>query len=491
MTDLDQIVDTVLAEQPLAGLSIGLVSRDGLEATVFRGVAGKGRPVDIETVFRIGSVTKTMTALAVLKLHEEGRLELEDPINNHIKGVSLDGKPGWRPATIRHLLTHTAGIGEFAAWRDVLTPMAGLGLRPGQDVPGVDRYHGHLHLDVEPGTKWSYANHGFNILGLMVEQMTGEPLADHLRGLIFERLGMEHTDVVRSPRVAGDLATGYALKRKGLTEPKDMDIAVPAAGSVFSTLPDMASYVAALLSGGRGVVSPSTLIDAFAAQYRPCSTHPGIGWSFFRDEIDGHAVVGHGGGLPGFITAMSLAPDDGVGVVAFTNGGSQAVSLVAHRALCMLLGVDPEPKPRPMRPERWADMIGWYKPDPGLLTNLRTLAFGGGFEIAQTRKQLVVRATLPVKSVWNGIPMQPMDDAGNVYAIELAELGTPPLVIHVEHDQEGRAVALHMGGPVLGAFPALRRSSPWSNPRRILGGAAVAAGLANEVMKRRRRASTG
>ena len=487
MTDLDQIVDAVLARHPLAGLSIGVVSRDGLGATAMRGVAGAGRPVDIDTVFRIGSVTKTMTALAVVRLYEIGRVGLDDPVNDHLNGLSLVGRPRWRPATIRHLLTHTAGIGELAAWRDVLTRMGGLAVRPGQAVPGVERYHGQLRLDVEPGTKWAYANHGFNVLGLMVEQMTGEPLADHLRSLIFDRLGMQHTDLLRSPRVAGDLATGYTLKRKGLAEPKDMDIGVPAAGSVFSTLPDMATYVAALLSGGRDVVASSTLADAFAPHYRPCPTHPGIGLSFFRDEIEGHALVGHGGGLPGFITAMSLAPDDGIGVVAFTNGGSQAVALVAHNALCSLLGIDPAPGPRPPRPERWADLIGWYRPDPGLLTNVRTLAVGGGVEIVQRRRQLLLRATVPVPSLWRGIPMQPMDDAGDVYAIEFSELGTPPLRIHVEHDAQGRAVALHLGGSVLGAFPALRRSSPWSNPRRLLGGAAFAAGLGRGIMRRRRR----
>ena len=220
MTDLDQIVDAVLARHPLAGLSIGVVSRDGLGATAMRGVAGAGRPVDIDTVFRIGSVTKTMTALAVVRLYETGRVGLDDPVNDHLNGLSLVGRPRWRPATIRHLLTHTAGIGELAAWRDVLTRMGGLAVRPGQAVPGVERYHGQLRLDVEPGTKWAYANHGFNVLGLMVEQMTGEPLADHLRSLIFDRLGMQHTDLLRSPRVAGDLATGYTLKRKGLAEPK-------------------------------------------------------------------------------------------------------------------------------------------------------------------------------------------------------------------------------------------------------------------------------
>src|SRR5204863_1075256 len=141
---------------------------------------------------------------------------------------------------------------------------------------------------------------------------------------------------------------------------------------------------------GRDVVSSSTLADAFAAQYRPCASHPGMGLSFFRDEIEGHTVVGHGGGWPGFITAMSLAPDEGVGVVAFTNGGSQAVALVAHRALCSVLGVDPDPTPRRLQPERWADMIGWYRPDRGLLTNLRTLAFGGGVELVQQRRQLLL-----------------------------------------------------------------------------------------------------
>ena len=286
---------------------------------------------------------------------------------------------------------------------------------------------------------------------------------------------MDHSDLVRSDRV-DRLATAYVNRRRGLHTPKDVDIETQAAGAVFSTLPDMATYAAALLDGSRGIVKPETLASAFEPHYRPCSTHPGIGLSFFRDDLGGRITVGHGGGVPGFVTAFALAPQDGVGVVAFTNGGGQAVSLAAHRVLCSLLGVDTAPVRRPLQPDLWADLIGYYRPDPGPLTNARVLVLGGGAEIAVRRHRLVLRAPSPVAALRRGLPLMPADDEGRVYTVDLDSIGMPPIAIHVERER-GAPVALHAGGVVSGAFPALRKTSDWKNPRRALGLVGVGAAL--------------
>ena len=302
--------------------------------------------------------------------------------------------------------------------------MVGLAIPVGREAPNAAaRYGGRLRLDAEPGTKWAYANHGFNVLGYLVETLSGEPYAAHMRSVLFEPLGMDDTDVTRTrPR--------RRSARDGVRQPPERSRVAqghghrdPAGRVVFSTLPDMARYAAALLDGGHGVVKPDTLTTAFEPHYRPCPSHPGIGLSFFRADVGGHVTVGHGGGVPGFVTAFALAPDDGVGVVAFTNGGGQSVALAAHRVLCALLGVEARPPRRRLQPEHWNDLIGYYRPDPGPLTNARVLVLGGGVEIAVRGRRLVVRTATPLPGLGKGVPMRPVDDDGSVYAVDLARDG--------------------------------------------------------------------
>jgi CubicO group peptidase (beta-lactamase class C family) len=470
MAGVELLVDEIVSSYPVAGLALGVVTPAGLGETVLRGIAGADRAVERETVFRIGSVTKTMAALALLREWEAGRVDLDAPVNDGLPDLELVGRPGWRAASIRHLLTHTAGIGELAGYRDLFRPMIGLAVPPGTEpLRAPQRYGGRIRLEVEPGTKWAYANHGFNVLGYLLETLTGEPFAEHVRRVIFEPLGMHDTDARRTDAVRAALASGYVVGRRGLRAPRDIDVGTVAAGAVFSTLPDLAAFAAALLDHGRGIVEPATLAMAFDPQYRPTTTHPGIGLSFFRDDLHGHRVVGHSGGIPGFVTAMSIAPDDGVGVVAFSNGNAQALALAAHRSLCQLLGVPPVlSKGRRLQPEFWGDLIGWYRPDRGRLTNARVLAFGGGVEIRRRGNDLVMRALSPFPGLRRGTRFVPLDDTGQKYGVDLTEAGIPPLVVHVDRAGDGGPTALNFGGMALGAMPTLRRTSQWTNPRRRL-----------------------
>ena len=154
-----------------------------------------------------------------------------------------------RPATVRHLLTHTAGIGYWRRLSDLLQPGVGSGDRAARSgaQPLADYYRRGLPVEVEPGTKWAYSNHGFAALGQIVEDVSGQPLDRYLRERIFDPLGMEHTDLIRSERVKPYLATGYVLRSHGLEPVADREVPTPGGGGMYSTTADMARYVAALL----------------------------------------------------------------------------------------------------------------------------------------------------------------------------------------------------------------------------------------------------
>jgi CubicO group peptidase (beta-lactamase class C family) len=195
----------------------------------------------------------------------------------------------------------------------------------GRPPPLAEYYRGGLHVDVEPGTKWAYSNHGFATAGQIVEDVSGIPLGHYLRERVFGPLGMEHSDLLRSGRVRPRLATGYALRSRGLKAVTDREIVPAGGGSVYSTTSDMARYAAALLGGGTNshgsVLRPETLARMFEPHYQPDPRIPGIGLGFFRGEAGGHPTVSHDGIWNGFHSDIVLAPDQGVGVVAFTNTG--------------------------------------------------------------------------------------------------------------------------------------------------------------------------
>lgn len=175
----------------------------------------------------------------------------------------------------------------------------------------------------EPGTGHTYSSHGFATLGQIVVDVTGEPLGRYFREHIFELLGMEETDLVRSDRVKQRLATGYALRSPGARPVGDCDLMTVGAGGVYSTTRDIARYVATLLGGGTNengtVLKPETLASMFAPQYQPDPRLPGIGLAFFRHDAGGLLLVQHEGLMPGFSSEMLVASDDGVGVARATR----------------------------------------------------------------------------------------------------------------------------------------------------------------------------
>ena len=359
---------------PAVGLAVGVVRDGSLESIAAHGLAdiASQTPVTADTVFRIGSVTKTFTAVAVMQLWEQGLVDLDAPANQYLRAYRLiPAKAGLRPATVRHLLTHTAGI------REVLHPSGLLRLRDlgetvplGRAVPPLAEYYRGGLRHTAPGVQFTYTNHGFATLGQLVADVTGQPLPGYLREHILDPLGMDHTDLVRSDRVRPHLAIGYELRSRGATPVADYELVPAGAGALYSSPRDMASYLTALLGGGANqhgrVLKPETVARMFQPQYQPDPRIPGIGLAFFRTDLGGHLGVEHDGILPGFDAQIFLAPDDGVAVMAFANGAKRGMHWLTPEVAELvrrLIGV-PASGIRtdvPHHPEVWADLVGRYR----------------------------------------------------------------------------------------------------------------------------------
>ena len=489
--DLKLKVVEVLDRWPSAGLAVVLVRDGSLEGFLGHGVADveSKEPITEDTVFRIGSITKTFTAIAVMQLCERGLVDLDAPANDYLRTFRLvPAKPSFRP-TVRHLLTHTAGIGYWRRLSDLLQPGVGSGDRAGRSgAPPLSEYYRRgLPVEVEPGTKWAYSNHGFAALGQIVEDVSGQPFEDYLRERIFEPLGMDHTDLVRSERVRSRLATGYVLRSRGLNAVADREVPTPGGGGIYSAAADVVRYIASLqrmYAGERDLVlKPETLASMFHPHFQLDPRLPGMGLAFELGEESAHKTIGKTGIVSGFHSAIVLAPEDRIGVVVLSNTGGldgrNATALLAGALLRRRLGL-PDHSIRtdiPARPEAWSEICGWYSPDPGPVTNLFTRALmGAGAEVTVHHGQLMLKPLHPVPAIRRGMRLHP-DDPNDPWAfrVEMPEYGINLRVVFSHSAEKGRTITRLLTDTFsLQKRPDARNPRPWVQGGLLAGGTAIA-----------------
>jgi CubicO group peptidase (beta-lactamase class C family) len=485
-------VNTLLNRRPAVGLAVGVVRRGGLASFEARGLAdvGSRTPVNEDTVFRIASITKTFTAIAVMQLQERGLVDLDAPANEYLRAYRLvPAKPWFRPATVRHLMTHTAGLAEVVPPWGVVLPDWGESVKVGRPLPSLAEYYrGRLRIAADPGTRFVYGNHSPATLGQLVEDVSGQSLAGYFREHIFEPLGMADSDLGRSDRVRSRLATGYDLGANGPKAVPDREFVTAGAASVYSTPRDMARYLAALLGGGTNehgsVLERATLATMFAPQFQPDPRLPGMGLGFFRADLGGRPVVEHRGVMPGFNSQIVVAPDEGVGVMAFTNGAKDAALWLMTESSALLrrlIGI-PDDAIRtdvPQHPELWPDICGWYQLDAGLGDiRLRGMT-GAGAEVFVRGGQLTLRYLTPIPVMYRGFPLHP-DDEDDPYAFRLDfsgfGIGTTRAVFSRDPGGGTMCLALEM-------MPlSLRRQPAMTNPRLWATGALGALGASTAAI---------
>jgi CubicO group peptidase (beta-lactamase class C family) len=456
LKQIDEILVPYFNEAALPGLAVGVVHEGSLVCTRNYGFSNieQRKPVTPDTVFRIGSISKTFTAMAVMQLFAQGKFELDDPVNDHLKCFKvLHRDPNAPPVTIRHLLTHTSGIGELRKLSDIFLPQGGLGANP--DMPSLplgDYYQGVLRSEVYPGEKWAYANHAFNTLGQLVEDVSGQPFAGYMLQHVFEPLGMNKTDYLLSERVRAELAQGYNIKKGRHVPVPYMRIEVPGAGSIFSSVNEMAKYVAALMNGGKNehgsVLAPELLEMMMTSQYENDARVFNMGLAFILMKFANHRIAWHNGGWPGFISAMYTAPDDGLGVLVFTNSSSPLPDRIAIDLLHRLLGLPDPVSQVPAKnileaPHLWPELCGFYAPKKGFLTNLRLwVGFGGEVQVIVKENHLALRGLVGVSH--KGIPLY-RADAGDDLIYKTVLEGNVITVAFQRSNKGGKILRLLVG----------------------------------------------
>lgn len=293
------------------------------------------RPVTADSVFRIASMSKSFTAMAILRLRDEGKLSLDDPAERYLPELrALAPATADAPAiTIRHLLTHSAGFPEDNPWGDRQLAQSdawmGEALRAG------------LPFSTTPGTAFEYSNYGFAMLGRIVQQVAGKPYAQYMREAIFAPLGMAATTFEAGDVPEDRLVQGYRIV-DGEHQAEDLlpHGAFGAMGGLWTSANDLARYVAFLMSAfppsDRAEAGPIRRASAREMQqvwrFTPASARRssmdadlalnaggyGYGLRISQDCRYDH-IVGHGGGLPGYGSLMQWLPEYGVGLIAMAN----------------------------------------------------------------------------------------------------------------------------------------------------------------------------
>lgn len=416
---VDKQIRSAFTSANLAGLVVGVVQGNELVFAQGYGTADitTQSPVTPQTVFRIASISKIFTAVALMRHWEAGRFDLDDPVNAHLQAFQIQPYSATAPPiTIRHLLTHTSGLGEAAPLLSYLHPRAlgGVG-RPQQPLLPLGRFYGRwLRPSAVPGSKWSYANHGFATLGQLTADLSGRPpaydtFATHMRESLFQPLGMGMTDFLRQPRHLPQLAVGHRLKKgqHSVAWP-DVEIITQADGSLYTTAEDFGRWTAALLQ--RTALKPATLELMWQPHFQLDPRLPAMGLGFFVDDWGGQRIVSHDGAWLGFNSSLWLAPDAGWGVFAFTNTGSTAVISLARELLRSIVHAPyPTAPDRPDQPAAWPALLGDYYPAPGVNSNARIwLSHGGRLQIRTQNDQLHLASRWGVLK--DGLRLRPLDD---------------------------------------------------------------------------------
>lgn len=478
--DFGTDVAGVRARHPTVGFAAGVVRGGGLAEFQAHGLADIARGVRMrdDTVLRVASISKTFITIAVLQLVEDGAFDLDTPADDLLRSYRLvPRRPGLGRPTVRHLLTHTAGLPETIRALGALRPEFGEAVAEGAPLPDLaEFYRGRLAYGAEPGSRFVYGNHGFATLGQIIEDQTGTTLAERLRERIFEPLAMDDSSLGPSARTIDRRARSYTIGRRGAVEVPEREMVTAGAAAVLSTPADMARYLAALLAGGVGergrVLESTTVATMFDAHYRPHPSLEGIGLGFFRTALAGHRLVEHSGVMSGFVSQLFLAPDDGVAVMAFTNGASGAMFWLPGETLGLLKGELPgasAPEPaRAHRPEQWNGLIGWYALSARMADVRMRMMMGAGLEVTVREGRLWLRFLTVIPQLMRGFPLLPAGKP-DLYRLTMDE-GATPLHVAFTRDESGRGTAAYID-----IMPATATRRPdMADPRRALSAAATA-----------------
>ncbi len=396
---LRQFIEHEMADKGLPAVSIALVDDQRIvwaDGFGFAEPDGK-TPATADTVYRVGSVSKLFTDIAVMRLVEEGKVDLDGPVSRYIPDFH-PRNPFDKPITVRELMCHRSGL--------VREPPVGNYFDPTEPTLAatVRSLNGHP-LIYEPETRVKYSNAGIATVGYTLETLGKKPFPQYLKEAVLKPLGLQSSAFELEPELKKNLARAYMWTYDGrVFEAPTFQLGMAPAGSMYSTVTDLGRFLKVLFNDGRGpngsVLKPETIHQMWEPQFKTGQGPRNFGIGFVLNTYQGHRIVGHAGAIYGFATELDALPDDKLGAVAITTmDSSNAVTAhIVREAIKLMLALK-EGKPlkdidvsEPISPDLMDKLAGHYGDGDTAVDliersgDLCLLPSNGGYEV-RLRKQ--------------------------------------------------------------------------------------------------------
>ena len=335
-----------VAADSIGGITAAIVVGDRMVWAEGFGWADRDRriPAGVETIYRIGSISKSFTAVAMMRLVDAGVLALDAPVARVLPqaGQFSQARSGARAVTFRHLASHTAGIVREPALDSAAAgPIEGWEQKVLASIPAT-------RFDTVPGARYAYSNIGFGVLGLAVSRAANTEFRTLVTREIFGPLGMTHSSFVVPHDDLRHLAVGYANRRDGTIdadgparEHVGRGYKVPN-GGIYSTVGDLARFIAGMTGAAGDALLPLEHRLEMMRVQAPGSDSSGYGLGFQITAEGGRRFVGHGGSVAGYTAHLVFEPQSGVGVIILRNYNSGRTNLAraSSELLASLTGND-------------------------------------------------------------------------------------------------------------------------------------------------------
>lgn len=337
---LTALIEHEMRDKRIPAVSIALV--DGDRTVWARGFGAADAPAataaTANTVYRIGSVSKLFTDIGIMQLVERGTLDLDAPVRTYL--------PEFRPAnpfggeiTLRHLMSHRSGLTREPPAGNYFDPADSSLARMVESLNATTLFY-------PPGERTKYSNAGIGVAGYVLERVTGRPFATHLASAVLEPMGLRSSAFAPEPRLLPRLARAvmWTYDEREFPAPT-FGLGMAPAGSMYSTVHDLARFARVLFDRGRGpggpVLRPETLAAMWEPQFAPPGARSGFGLGFLVHRDDSTFAVAHNGAIYGFATEFLALPDDrlAVAVVGTRDVTNAVMSRIAQTALRLLRDV--------------------------------------------------------------------------------------------------------------------------------------------------------
>ncbi|MEO5511414.1 MAG: serine hydrolase domain-containing protein [Longimicrobiales bacterium] len=342
-TYADSVVKASMAKSGTPGISVAVVR--GSDTLLLKGYGQadvENRvPVTTESVFLIGSLTKQFTSAAVMKLVEQGRIRLDATIGDYLSDYAGPG----RRVTIHQLLNHTSGIPSYTSLGDKFWPVNSR----------LDLTHAQMlalfagdSLQFEPGSKFAYNNSGYYLLGMIIEKVTGQSYAEHVRSALAQPLELGTLRYCEDKSVIMNRVDGYERDGATVVNAAPLSMNAPfAAGSLCSNARDLVRWNSALVAGR--VVSAASYTKMTTATTLSGGAVEAYGYGLVPGRLGANASVAHSGGINGFSSHMAYYPDAKLTVVVLTNSDAGDPGIITGAIARYILGVPAPPPAAPVR----------------------------------------------------------------------------------------------------------------------------------------------